>query len=231
MPYLLRVRLPDHPGALGALALALGDIGADIESLVVVDHADGEAIDDLVVALPSLTMAESLVTAVHDVPGAVLETIRRHPGRAGVHDELALLDAAAASDFPLRTLVNGLPDLFGAQYAIAVDAHRPPAAVVTSVAAPESPVRVDWLPLTTTREMAAAELLDEPRAAGPDCRLVAAPAGPTAGVALARNGGPPFRPSELLRLAHLASVFAIARDQLPQGLSAGASASGVDGTP
>ena len=38
--YLLRVRLPDQPGVLGRVATALGNVGADIESIVVVDRAD-----------------------------------------------------------------------------------------------------------------------------------------------------------------------------------------------
>src|ERR1700694_5573218 len=45
--YLLRVQLDDRPGRLGAVAVALGSVGADILSLDVVERAAGDAIDDL----------------------------------------------------------------------------------------------------------------------------------------------------------------------------------------
>ena len=39
MSFLIRVQLPDKPGALGAVATALGGIGADILSVDVVERA------------------------------------------------------------------------------------------------------------------------------------------------------------------------------------------------
>jgi len=50
--FLLRVILPDKPGSLGAVATALGNAGADILGVDVVERADGHAIDDLAVELP-----------------------------------------------------------------------------------------------------------------------------------------------------------------------------------
>ena len=52
MSFLLRVILPDKPGSLGAVATALGNAGADILGVDVVERADGHAIDDLAVELP-----------------------------------------------------------------------------------------------------------------------------------------------------------------------------------
>ena len=52
MTYLLRVAVPDRPGSLGALATALGEVGADIVSLDVVERHDGLAVDDVLVELP-----------------------------------------------------------------------------------------------------------------------------------------------------------------------------------
>ena len=52
MSFLLRVVLPDKPGSLGAVATALGNAGADILGVDVVERADGHAIDDLAVELP-----------------------------------------------------------------------------------------------------------------------------------------------------------------------------------
>lgn len=63
MSYLLRVQLPDRPGSLGALALALGSVGADILSLDVVDRGAGFAIDDLVVDVEPGKLPDTLITA------------------------------------------------------------------------------------------------------------------------------------------------------------------------
>ncbi|NUT99783.1 MAG: ACT domain-containing protein, partial [Saccharothrix sp.] len=41
MSFLLRVQLPDRPGTLGAVASALGEIGADILSVDVVERGSG----------------------------------------------------------------------------------------------------------------------------------------------------------------------------------------------
>ena len=68
--YLLRVMLPDRPGALGAVATALGQVGADILSVDVVERAAGRATDDIVIELPTDRLADSLVSAAVTVPVA-----------------------------------------------------------------------------------------------------------------------------------------------------------------
>ena len=69
MSYLLRVLLPDRPGMLGAVATALGEAGADILSVDVVERSAGVAVDDLIVELPPGKLADSLVSAAVSVPG------------------------------------------------------------------------------------------------------------------------------------------------------------------
>jgi hypothetical protein len=205
--YLLRVRLPDQPGVLGKLASALGSTGADIDSIVVVDRTPGYAVDDLVVSLPSGALADRLVSAATSVPGVVVETVQRHHGRMRLHDELALLDAAASSDDPLATLAVGLPELLHASYALVVSAASATAPVLAaSMAAPDGQCRTQWLPLDAPRDVSAAEVWDDPAAAGPDCELAAVPFRESAALLLGRIGGPAFLPAELTRLAHLARV-------------------------
>lgn len=210
MPYLIRVRLPDEPGALGRLATALGQAGADIEQVAVVDRVGGEAVDDLIVDLAPPARAEALVTAVVSVPRVVLETIQPHPGRTRVHDELALLDQAASSRTPVDVVVHGLRDLLLVHYALAIDAAADPALVAASAGAPEAAVLTAWLPLRAARELGADELFDDVSAAGPDAALVAAPIGDRAALVIARNGGAAFRPAEVLRFAHLAHLVRLA---------------------
>ena len=47
MSYVLRLVLPDRPGSLGAVATALGTLGADILALDIVERSVGHAVDDL----------------------------------------------------------------------------------------------------------------------------------------------------------------------------------------
>ena len=69
MTYLLRVVMPDRPGMLGAIATALGDAGADIVSLDVVERGPDGAVDDLLVQLPPGGLADVLITSAQKVPG------------------------------------------------------------------------------------------------------------------------------------------------------------------
>jgi ACT domain-containing protein len=48
----LTVSLPDSPGSLGAVASAIGFVGGNIKSLIITDHADEKASDEIVVAIP-----------------------------------------------------------------------------------------------------------------------------------------------------------------------------------
>jgi len=73
MSFLIRVQLPDRPGALGAVATALGEVGVDILSLDVVERRSGIAIDDLVVELPAGRLPDVLITAAESVEGVEVE--------------------------------------------------------------------------------------------------------------------------------------------------------------
>ena len=79
--FLLRIQLPDRPGALGAVATALGTVGADILSVDVIERSPGCAIDDLVLELPPDRLADSLVSAANTVPGVRVESIRPFAGQ------------------------------------------------------------------------------------------------------------------------------------------------------
>ena len=83
MSFLLRVVLPDKPGSLGAVATALGNAGADILGVDVVERAHGHAIDDLAVELPPGRPPDVLITAAESVPGVEVESVRPHSGPAG----------------------------------------------------------------------------------------------------------------------------------------------------
>ncbi len=119
MSYLLRIVLPDRPGALGAVATALGVVGADIVSLDVIERNLGSATDDLVVELPPDRLADTLVTAAATVPGVQVESIRPYAGQIDAHRELELLEnLAARPDEALALLADGATRIFRAGWAL-----------------------------------------------------------------------------------------------------------------
>ncbi|HYU65988.1 MAG TPA: ACT domain-containing protein, partial [Jatrophihabitantaceae bacterium] len=77
--------LPDRPGALGAVATALGTAGADILSVDVIERSAGYAVDELVLELPPDKLPDSLLTAASTVPGVRVESIRPYAGTMDPH--------------------------------------------------------------------------------------------------------------------------------------------------
>jgi hypothetical protein len=72
--FLVRVWLPDRPGALGAVASRVGAVGGDIVAVDVVDRGGGQAVDDLVVELPSDHL-DLMVREVRAVDGVEVEEV------------------------------------------------------------------------------------------------------------------------------------------------------------
>lgn len=212
--YLLRVQLEDRPGRLGALAVALGSVGADILSLDVVERASGYAIDDLVVDLPHGAMPDTLITAAERLDGVYVDSVRPHTGLLEAHRELELIDHIAAApgrDEKLQVLADEAPKVLRVGWCTVVRLGEGGLQrVVGSSGAPEThATAAPWLPL----EHAAA--LDGTAEWQPqvwrdmDTTLAAAPLGdPLTAVLLGRAGGPAFRPSEVARLGYLAGIVA-----------------------
>jgi hypothetical protein len=210
--YLLRVQLEDRPGSLGALAVALGSVGADILSLDVVDRGPGFAIDDLVVDLPRGSMPDMLITAAEKINGVYVDAIRPHTGLLEAHRELELIDHIAAADGKtkqLQVLVDEAPRVLRVGWCTVIRmSESRPKRLVGSPGAPETQAaETPWLPLES------AEALDDQADWVPqlwrdmDTTLAAAPLGdPHTAVVLGRPGGPQFRPSEVARLGYLAGI-------------------------
>jgi hypothetical protein len=73
---LLRVWLPDRPGALGLVASRIGSVGGDIVGIDVLERGDGIAVDEFAVALPDVELLELLAREVEQVDGASVEEFR-----------------------------------------------------------------------------------------------------------------------------------------------------------
>lgn len=212
MSFLLRLLLPDRPGMLGAVATAIGRIGGDIVSLDVVERGPGGAVDDVLVVLPPGGLADALLSSVQSVDDAVVESIRPHHGATDLRGDLELVEAlAAAPADALTLLVERLPAVFHAGWAVLVE---PAAAGRRVLAASRSAPEVDrldlpWLPLAMAArlDLDASWVPEQWERLGTE--LAASPVGrPDRAVLLGRPGGPRFRDSEVLRLAHLAGITA-----------------------
>ena len=212
MSYLLRVSLPDRPGMLGAVATALGEVGADILSLDVVERGPDGAVDDLVVALPPGRLADALLTSAQSVPGVVVESLRPYGGGSGLHLDLELVEVLASRPAEgLALLVEHAPGVFRAGWAVLVEATPDgPALRLASQAAPDTAqLDLPWLPLPAARAVRAGEGWVPERWSAVGMELAVAPVGrPERAVLVGRPGGPRFRSSEVLRLAHLAGIAA-----------------------
>lgn len=219
MSYLLRVVLPDRPGMLGALATAIGRVGADIVSLDVVERGPDGAVDDLLVVVPPGALADTLISSAQSVDGVVVESLRPHHGATDLRGDLQLVDALAADPGAgLRLLVDRAPGIFRAGWAVLLGhpADWPPdgapggAVIAASSGAPDmSAVDLPWLPLAAARRLVVTDPWVPPRWEVLGTELAAAPVGSAhRAVLLGRPGGPTFRDSEVLRLAHLAGITA-----------------------
>jgi len=211
--YLLRLVVPDRPGSLGAVATALGTAGADIVSLDVLEHGDGFAVDDVVVDLPAGRMPDSLVSAVTAVPGVRVESLRPFAGPLDTHRELDLLDALAhaAEGTAAKLLAAELPRVFHSGWAVVLDCHPGGWRIVAaSEAAPSfDAVELPWMPLSAPRLLPSDDDWVPERWREMAVEMMGSPyGGEGCAIVLGRSGGPAFRRSELLRLAHLTGIAA-----------------------
>lgn len=218
MRYLLRVVIPDRPGALGAVASRLGEAGVDIVSLDVMDRSDGVAVDD--VRVETDVRVDRLRSLFEQVPGVLVEAVDEvhAPADDATPTSLAARIAECRTS-PLQCLVDGLPAALGASWATAVaDGPSGLEVLAASDVAPAVPagLRLPFLPLKGTRRLPPAQWMPDDWITPAGTRAEAAVArldAPYSVVLLARPG-PRFRAGELRRLEELARV-AVASADLP----------------
>ena len=210
MSYLLRLVLPDRPGALGAVATALGTVGADILSVDVIERNADCAIDDFVVELPPDKLADTLVSAAATVEGVQVESIRPYAGQLDPHRELELLEALARDPAKsLPVLADGVARVFRAGWALVLGAPLGGYGQVLAAggAAPElDSLPMPWWPPGPTRPLDSEDIWAPADWARLGTELAVTPLGDAALLV----GRPALRwlPSELVRLQHLAAIAA-----------------------
>jgi hypothetical protein len=74
--YLLRIRLPDRPGALGLVASRIGAVGGDIVAIDILGRDRGHAVDEFVVELAGSHLVALLRNEIHEVDGVIIEEVR-----------------------------------------------------------------------------------------------------------------------------------------------------------
>ena len=80
--YLLRVSLPDRPGALGQVASRIGAVGGDIVAVDILSRGGGRAVDEFVVELAGDHLMDLLGHEIHGVDGVRLVEVVRQPPAA-----------------------------------------------------------------------------------------------------------------------------------------------------
>src|SRR5437764_8797084 len=78
--FVLRVWLPDRPGALGAVASRIGAVRGDLVGIDILETGGGRAIDELAVELPEERLVPLLVQEVGQVDGVDVEEVRSIDG-------------------------------------------------------------------------------------------------------------------------------------------------------
>ena len=73
----VRVWLPDRPGALGLVASRIGAIGADIVGVDVLERSEHVAVDEFAVVISSMDLVKLLIREIEEVDGASVEQWER----------------------------------------------------------------------------------------------------------------------------------------------------------
>ncbi len=124
--YVVRVWMPDRPGALGQVASRIGAVRGDVVGIDILERGAGRAIDELVVRLPDASLLGLLVAEIKAVDGVDVEDVRpasdalRDP-RLDALETAATLVGAATGEELLASLVSHAQQDFAADWATMVD--------------------------------------------------------------------------------------------------------------
>jgi hypothetical protein len=127
--FVVRVWLPDRPGALGAVASRIGAVRGDVVGIEILERGAGRAVDELIVELPDESLLALLVAEIAQVDGVDVEDVR--PAAPGAGDPrrdaletagalLAARDGAAL----VAALVRHVAHDFDADWCAVVDTGR-----------------------------------------------------------------------------------------------------------
>lgn len=205
---LVRVWLPDRPGALGLVASRIGSVRGDIVGIDVLERGADVAVDEFAVELADDELLPMLVREIEEVDGASVEEVREvasfpDPRLDALESAATLCEAPTVDDLHALLVTHSSREFLADWGALVVDGT----AVATDGSAPAH--GLDALAAGTSSSPMVASGL-----AGPD-DLAVAPVPRHAAVLLLGRAGHPFRRRERLQLLALARVADRAWTLLP----------------
>ncbi len=205
--FLMRVSMPDRPGALGSVASVVGLAGCDIKAIEIVESADGHGIDDFMLEIPTGVLPDTVVSACQELPGVDVLWISRHYDGGTLQTDLETLEQMTQDPaHAAEVLADSAPSVFHCQWALLVDrtGDDPKVAYATAMA-PD----LDGPTLADLGDLASVHSQDLPAGWVPawsDTALACSPIGVGRTILVGRTGGPAWLASELARLQHLAAL-------------------------
>lgn len=207
--FLIRVSLPDRPGALGAVASAMGTAGADIHAVEIVGREHGRVIDDFMVKLPAGTMPDGVVSACTSLSDVKVLWCSRYPGGAGLESDVEVLERMLADpEQAPEILAESVPAVFHCHWAVLVDVRDRTTQYSTPLAPDLSEEGIEQL-----GALDECHTLDLPAGWVPQWVETTAgvvPLGRHLAIVAGRHGGPEFLAAEMARLRYLATLITTA---------------------
>ncbi|MFZ4516623.1 MAG: ACT domain-containing protein [Acidimicrobiia bacterium] len=196
----VRVLLPDRPGALGAVAQRIASVQGDIVGVDVLERSGSVAVDEFFIDVHDADVVPLLIREIEAVDGAAVEEARP----VDAHPE-PLLDALASAEALVRatdreTLWSSLVDLVAQEFTaewVALVTHR-------DILRTAGPVPSADQVLALNAGVSASPLVAS-GAAGPSDLLVA-PLDATRATLLVSRSGRPFRQIERGQCCGLARI-------------------------
>jgi hypothetical protein len=140
----VRVWLPDRPGALGQVASRIGAARGDVTGIEILERGAGLAVDELTVSLPDASLVDLLVNEIRQVEGVSVEEVRPVENGRPEHGIQALEMSAALVDCDRdelwEQLASSIVTLVDADWC-AVISLDPPSALIALGPCPD----IGWL--------------------------------------------------------------------------------------
>jgi len=120
----VRVWLPDRPGALGAVASRIGAVGGDVVGIDILERGAGRAIDELVVLLPAEGLVDLLTKEISQVDGVDIEEVvsveatRHDPDIDALEAAVGLVEHAGDARDLVELLCSHVTKLAAADWAV-----------------------------------------------------------------------------------------------------------------
>lgn len=118
----VRVWMPDRPGALGQVASRIGAVRGDVLGIEILEQGADRVVDELTVSLPDLELIDLLTAEIDAVDGVsvedvrVVESDRADPNLAALAAGAAM--AEAHPDERLDVLCRAVERMIGADWAV-----------------------------------------------------------------------------------------------------------------